>query len=1320
MLFCLDGYAQIFQVNRQQVRIEGGAFIQQFPTSDDNFMYIPDFEILPGNDTDINVYLNSTVPIWMLQLYLELPYGITVSNVRYSDEFRTLTNYNEDGYTYNENSITWKTVGQELRIISMNMTRRHAIPVCSSGQSVFTITLRASPNMAVGAYEITTNNFKFVAATSIDGEGFIGANKTCKLTILQSVSHVSLDKTNLNLEIGNNELLVATVSPEDAVIKTLLWSSGNPSVATVDQNGLVTAVSTGTTWIKASSTDGSGKSASCKVNVIQLATELTMNKTSTSIYVGGSETLVANVYPVSTSNKALQWSSNNTAIAAVDEHGKVSANSVGTAIITASTTDGSNLSAECSVTILGITSIKLNKTSTSIFIDSCETITAIIAPPETIKKALTWTSSNPEIASVAPTSESQTQQDWTVLTSDFDLSKKFRKVRVRPDNPNPSYCCYIFSRYPDGVEDDLIYAINTYILRVHDGCTSESNGYQGSSAFTAVGDGWYEYEFATDLYFHSAQQNVGNGYVMVLTEDEPTSPIDGITVTVNANKIGTATITATTTDGTNLNASCFVTVLQPVTSISLNKTNTSLFIGSSESLTVTLSPNNASIKDILWVSSNPAIAIVDENGTITALKAGTATITARTTDGSNLSASCAVTVLQRMVTSITLNKSSTSLYTGDSETLVATVSPSNASNKTVSWSSSKTSVATVDQNGKVTAVKAGTATITVRTTDGSNLSASCTVTVWQLATGITLNSDDFSLYVGYGKTLSAIITPDDATNKNVTWSSSNSTVATVNTSGYVTAKRIGTATITAKTKDGSNLTASCMVTVNGVTDIQLNTNEVLLLPGMTQSLRASLSPSEIDYSVVSWSTSNSSVATVAKNSNGWATVTAQGCGTAKLYARTTDGSNLTATCQVTVVPQWCFLQADTIHYVRGTSNTVVELPIELVNYKPVSGLQFDMLLGNNMTFNLRNGVPDIWLEDSRKARNHTVAVERQSEISDLYRVLVSSQTSQPLKGNDGVLLYANMQINKYGTAGLFPIRYSNITMAAPDETQYHQDPWQSYLSYEYVVGDANADTQVNVGDFGVTANKILNREVNSLYFSDAANVNQDDVVNVTDLVGIANIALGIRPKEIRRASSMHDGHGMMHDQASLYAITNDNQIVVALDNEVGIAGLQVDIALPQGVTVAEALLQGRAAGHDLQMETLPDGTVRLLVASFGDHDIAAGDDAILNLTLNGDLDGIATIGGIAAERSLISHELDKVSMALGVTGIDRLATYNEVRIYVRSGNIVIESPTDGTAQLVMLNGITRDLNVTAGRNTYPMESGYYVVRMAGITAKVKL
>ena len=858
MMCVICAQSQPYRVNRQQVCIEGGNFIHLFPTSNDNYMYIPDFNLPRAGSTEVDVYLHSTTPTWMLQLYLQLPEGITATSVRYSDAFSDLTNYNQNGYTYNENSLTWAMAGQELRMVSMNMSRQHAIPASPEGLSVFTIRLQASSAMSIGSYSITTNSFKFVAATTTDGEGYIGANR------------------------------------------------------------------------------------SCTVNIVQLAT------------------------------------------------------------------------------------------------------------------------------------------------------------------------------------------------------------------------------------------------------------------------------------------------------------------------------------------------------------------------------------------GITLNKSSASLYTGDSETLIATVSPSNAYDKTVSWSSSNTSVATVDQNGKVTAVKAGTATITVSTTDGSNLSASCTVTVWQLATGITLNSDDFSLYVGKGKTLSAIITPDDATNKNVTWSSSNSTVASVNTSGYVTAKKIGTATITAKTKDGSNLTASCTVTVNGATGISLNNNDVVLLPGMTQSLRVTLTPSEIDYSFVSWSSSNSSVATVAKNSNGWATVTAQGCGTAKIYARTTDGSNLTATCQVTVVPQWCFLQADTIHYVRGTGNTVVELPIELVNYKTVSGLQFDMSLGGNMSFNLRNGVPDIWLDDNRKARNHTVAVERQSEGSEHYRVLVSSPTSQSLKGNDGVLLHANMQINKYGSAGLFPIGYSNITMAAPDETQYHQDPWQSYLSYEYIVGDANADTQVNVGDFGVTANKILNREVNSLYFDDAANVNQDYVVNVADLVGIANIALGIRPKEIRRGPAMHDAQSITHDPTSLHASTDGNQIAIALDNEVAIAGLQMDIVLPQGVTVAHAQLQGRAAGHDLQVATLPDGRVRLLVAAFSDRDIAAGDDTIMTLTLDGDIDGMATIGGTAADRSLISHELDEVCVPMGTTGIDGTTACNEVRIYARNGNIVIDSPSAGTAQLVMLNGITRDLNVKAGRNTYPMPSGYYIVRMAGATAKVKI
>lgn len=426
------------------------------------------------------------------------------------------------------------------------------------------------------------------------------------------------------------------------------------------------------------------------------------------------------------------------------------------------------------------------------------------------------------------------------------------------------------------------------------------------------------------------------------------------------------------------------------------------------------------------------------------------------------------------------------------------------------------------------------------------------------------------------------------------------------------------------------------------------------------------------------------------------------------------------------------LRADTIHYVRGTSNTIVELPIELLNYKAISGLQFDLTLADQMTFNLRNGVPDIWLEDSRKARNHTVAVELQDNYNNRYRVLVSSQTSLPLKGSSGVLLHANMQINKYGTAGLFPIRYSNITMAAPDETPYYQDAWSSYLSYEYIVGDANADAHVNVGDFGVTANKILGREVNSLYFSDAANVNQDGVVDVVDLVGIDNISLGIRPQEIRRLRGLTptpaDGTGepsLRGGEGScrmlITPIAEQSQIAIALNNAVALAGLQMDIVLPQGVTIKKAHLSGRAAGHDLQMATLPDGRVRLLVASFSDKNIVAGDDEILTLTLSDNANGVVTFSDIvAAERNLTSHELDEVCVPLGTTGIYGMASYNEVRIYAQNGNIVIDSPAAGTAQLVQLNGITRPLKVQVGRNVYPAEPGYYIVRMAGVTAKIKI
>jgi hypothetical protein len=164
---------------------------------------------------------------------------------------------------------------------------------------------------------------------------------------------------------------------------------------------------------------------------------------------------------------------------------------------------------------------------------------------------------------------------------------------------------------------------------------------------------------------------------------------------------------------------------------------------------------------------------------------------------------------------VTLNKTATTIAAGSSETLTATVQPSNATNKAVTWSSDNTAVASVNGSGQVTAHAAGTATITVTTEDG-NHKANCTVTVESAAnpvTGVALNKNATALIVGGSETLLATIQPSNATNKAVTWSSSDSAIASVNGSGLVTALSEGTATITVTTDDG-NHKANCTVTVS--------------------------------------------------------------------------------------------------------------------------------------------------------------------------------------------------------------------------------------------------------------------------------------------------------------------------------------------------------------------------------------------------------------------------------------------------------------------------------------------------------------------------
>ena len=248
-----------------------------------------------------------------------------------------------------------------------------------------------------------------------------------------------------------------------------------------------------------------------------------------------------------------------------------------------------------------------------------------------------------------------------------------------------------------------------------------------------------------------------------------------------------------------------------VTGVSLNKTSTSIEAGGTETLTATISPSGATNKNVTWTSSDETVATVD-GGVVTALSAGNTTITVTTSDGS-FTATCTVTVTGSAVsvTGVSLNKSSTSITVGSTETLAATVAPAEATTKTVTWTSSDETVATV-ADGVVTAVKKGTATITVRTVDGG-FTATCAVTVNNVAvTSVTLNKPSTALYVGETETLTATVAPAEATVKTVSWSSSNTSVATVS-AGKITTKAFGTTTITATSTDDGTKYGECVVTV---------------------------------------------------------------------------------------------------------------------------------------------------------------------------------------------------------------------------------------------------------------------------------------------------------------------------------------------------------------------------------------------------------------------------------------------------------------------------------------------------------------------------
>lgn len=613
-----------------------------------------------------------------------------------------------------------------------------------------------------------SNGTTYIVCKTNDG----GIVAKCKAIVVAMTKSVSLDKTEATIYTTKSLQLKATVLPEDAFNKNVSWTSSNEKVATVDENGKVTAVGSGKTTITCT-TEKRGLKATCVVTVLKKTEviSMTLNRTSLSAYKGNTYTLKATINPENATFKDVKWKSSDTKVVKVSSSGKITPVSAGKATITCTSVDNPMVKQSCTVRVyVKPTGVTLNKKSVSVYEGKTRQLTATVSPSDATNKKVTWTSSDTSIATVSSKGLVTAIKPGTVYITCTTNKGGFTakcKVRVR----------------------EVI----------------ESTSVKLNKTKVTISDGTY-YQLTATV----SPSDTTNKKVTYKSSDASIVKVTSKGEIYGVNP-GKATITCTTKD-TGKTAKCVVTVKAVTpTKVTLNKTSLNLGYNKTYQLKATVSPSNATNKNVKWKSSDSSIVYVNSKGVVQGMKPGkSAVITCTTVSGKKI-AQCTVKVNPIKVTGVKLNKTAITMTLNQSTTVKATVSPSNATNKAVTWKSSNTKVATVTSKGVIKAVGNGKATITCTTKDGS-YTATCAVQVKNVKVlGVTLNKTSVTANKGATFTLKATVVPTNATNQGVTWKSSDTSVATVK-NGKVTAVGKGTCEIKVHTNDG-NYIAVCKVTV---------------------------------------------------------------------------------------------------------------------------------------------------------------------------------------------------------------------------------------------------------------------------------------------------------------------------------------------------------------------------------------------------------------------------------------------------------------------------------------------------------------------------
>lgn len=692
-------------------------------------------------------------------------------------------------------------------------------------------------------------------------------SKTIQVEVIQKVNVITVTPSNRTLTVGDTLTFTAAVSPENAN-QSVEWSCSPATAATLTASGKQATVkfesAQDQVTITAKATDGSNVTGSATVKVLPKVESVSLDKSELKMTVGSTDSLKATVLPEKATQQ-LKYESSKTSVATVNDNGVVTAVAAGTTVITATSTDGTNKSASCTVTVgevsnVPVTGVKVSPPEVTLDVGGSQQLKWTVEPSNATNKKLIFKSSDDSVATVSNTGYITAVKNGnaviTVTSDDNNTIYDFCKVKVG----KPVLVASV-SVTPEETK-----------LKV--GATCQLN----VSVLPSNAD-------KRSVSYESSNPNVA-------------AVSDNGLVTAKAS--GVATITVTAKDGSGKKATSTVTVWQPVTGVTVSEKTIVIPKGNVKPIFASVVPATADEKGLAFKTSNATVATVSNEGVVTGVNEGWATITICAKENEAIYTTCTVKVgLPVYVESITLDIATADMWVGSTRQLGVSVLPANADIKDVSYGSSDNTVATVSSTGLISAKKSGTVKITVTATDGSGKSATCTVNVKQRVTSISISPNGYTLTKGSIKQLKANVGPDDAANKEVTWSSSNPAVAAVSADGHVTAVNEGSCFITATSKDDPSIKASCTIVVGTpVTSVSLTPQTASMKTGETITLFASVLPTNASNKGVTWSWESKDGASIILT-NG--VVKAMKKGTVTVTAKAADNNNgAQATCIITI------------------------------------------------------------------------------------------------------------------------------------------------------------------------------------------------------------------------------------------------------------------------------------------------------------------------------------------------------------------------------------------------------------------------------------